>query len=165
MRIVLLFFFWYKSPLCCCCTRQGEGNDSIRTWPGGWWRGVNQLPLSWGRARASGGTTGRRSAPPSSRRHVIHTQSPPNCITLASANMLLRVQCELSGFWQPPLPLVSRLGGGGGWVFKCCRRGFGVRRHLCPDSLMDSWLERLRVASFPTAESNPEAAVFLSRMF
>lgn len=96
--------FWWNyythvwSRLCCSCALQGERNGTIHAQVGvgggGGYKSISTLP---GPCIGERGTTGRRTAPPTSRRHVIYTQPTPNCITLGSASTLLRVQCELTG--------------------------------------------------------------------
>lgn len=158
---------WSNSRLRCYCTLQGDGNATIPTLVGGW-GGVNQLPLSRGRAGAS---RERQDAGRPHQRAVImwftHSQ------LLIASRWAAPTRCSECSVNSPALPLAGQ-GSRRRRVRECLnaagprgpsRRGFGLGLDLCSDSLIGSWLERLRVASHPTAESNPEAVDFISRIF
>lgn len=86
------------------------------------------------------GATGRQTAPPTSRHHVIYTQSTPNCVTLGSGNTLLRAQCEFTGALAAGAP-ASRSGKEeeeDERVFECSRPSWSQAERLWSGT--GSWL-------------------------
>lgn len=155
----------------CYCALQGEGS-SIPT--GGSWKSGNQLPLSRGSGLAGGEwqQAGQRN-----QQAVIiwFTHNQPLIVShWAAGTCHLELSGNSQGFWRAELASCPSGNEGEASVFNAagpCSRsllgahsqgGFGVGLLLCSDSLIDSWLERLRVASHSTTESNPKAGVFIS---
>lgn len=106
----------------------------------------------------------------------LHTISPLIVSHWAAGTCHLEQSGNSQGFWRAELASCPSGNEGEASVFNAAgpcsgsllgaRRqgGFGVGLLLCSDSLIDSWLERLRVASHSTTESNPKAGVFISRI-
>lgn len=106
----------------------------------------------------------------------LHTISPLIVSHWAAGTCHLEQSGNSQGFWRAELASCPSGNEGEASVFNAAgpcsgsllgahsQGGFGVGLLLCSDSLIDSWLERLRVASHSTTESNPKAGVFISRI-